>query len=57
MDQPAHLQRARALERLASDLHLLAFDVAEPSRCTGRSDRLTAEGERIAHGVRAVFRG
>jgi len=57
MAQPAHLVRARELEQLAGDLHALAFDVAEPSRCSGRVERLIAEGERIAQRVRAVFRG
>lgn len=57
MAQPAHLARARALEHLASDLHALAFDAAEPSRCSVRSERLIAEAERIAAAVRALFRG
>jgi hypothetical protein len=54
---PLHIEKARRIEQLASDLHNLAFDVAEPSRCVTRSDRLTAEGERIAAAVRAEFRG
>jgi hypothetical protein len=52
-----HIAKARRIEQLASDLHTLAFDVAEPSRCIARSDKLTAEGERIAAAVRAEFRG
>jgi hypothetical protein len=57
MPQPSHIERARRLEALASDLHSLAFDVGEPSNCIQRSERLTAEGERIAAAVRAEFRG
>jgi hypothetical protein len=57
MADPVHLGRSRRLELLASDLHSLAFYVAEPSRCIARSDRITAEGEPIAAEVRAVFRG
>lgn len=45
------------LERLAGDLHSLAFDIAEPSRTIERSERLIAEGERIADEVRAAVRG
>jgi hypothetical protein len=52
-----HIAKARRIEQLASDLHRLAFDVAEPSRCVTRSDQLTAEGERIAAAVSAEFRG
>lgn len=54
---PAPLTRSQQLERYAQDLYGLAFDVDEPSRTVERSDRLTAEGERIAAGIRAVFRG
>jgi hypothetical protein len=57
MPEPVHIAKARRIEQLASDLHSLAFDVAEPSRCIARSDQLTAEGERIAAAVRAEFRG
>jgi hypothetical protein len=64
MAQQAHAQRSRELEHIASDIHSLAFDVAEPSRSIARSDSLTAEGERIAaalhaaaNEVRALFRG
>jgi hypothetical protein len=57
MPEQSHIAISRRLEQLAGDLHALAFDVNEPSRCTTRSDRLTAEGERIASAVRAVFRG
>jgi hypothetical protein len=49
--------RARRLEQLATDVYRLAFDIAEPSRSIERSERLIAEGERIAHEVRAVVRG
>lgn len=48
---------ADRIETLASQLHMLAFDMREPSRSVERVDRLTAEGERIAAEVRAVFRG
>ncbi len=49
--------RGQLLERFASDLHNLAFDVDEPSNSVVRAERLIAEGERIAAGIRAVFRG
>jgi hypothetical protein len=48
---------ARELERLASALHALAFDMAEPARSHGEADRRIAEGERISAAVRAVVRG
>ena len=51
------MQQAQQLERLAADLHVLAFAIAEPSRSIQRSERLIAEGERIANEVRAVVRG
>ncbi len=54
------MQRASAahrLERLAGDLHMLSFDMAEPSTTIARAERLIAEGERIADEVRAVVRG
>ena len=64
MALPAHIAQSRALEHIASDVHNLAFEVAEPSRSIVRSDRMTAEGERIAAAlqaaaveVRALFRG
>lgn len=49
--------QAQQLERLASDLYALAADISIPSRTVQRSERLIAEGERIAHGVRVVVRG
>lgn len=48
---------ADQIERLAGDLHMLAFDMREPSRCIGRAERLIAEGERISAEVRALVRG
>ncbi|WP_240885709.1 hypothetical protein [Sphingomonas sp. SFZ2018-12] len=48
---------ARLLEQLASDLHMLAFDMAEPSRTVQRAERLIAEGERIAAQIRQIVRG
>ena len=45
------------MERLAGQLHMLAFDMREPSRTIDRSERLIAEGERIADEVRALVRG
>lgn len=48
---------ADQIERLAGDLHMLAFDMREPSRCLGRAERLIAEGERISAEVRALVRG
>lgn len=48
---------ADQMERLAGDLHMLAFDMREPSRSTERVDRIIGEAERIAGEVRAVVRG
>lgn len=48
---------SRRLEQLAGDLHSLAFDYAEPSRCHARAERMIDEGERIAREVREVVRG
>jgi hypothetical protein len=45
------------MEYLARDLHALAFDMAEPSRSTTRSERIIAEAERIAAEVRRTVRG
>lgn len=45
------------LERLAGELHGLAFDYAEQSRSIQRADRLIADAERIAAEVRAAVRG
>lgn len=45
------------IERLAGDLHALAFDMREPSRSTERAERIISEAERIASDVRAVVRG
>lgn len=49
--------KAAKLRTLAHDLSLLADEVEQPSRNTQRSDRLIADGERIAMATRAVFRG
>lgn len=49
--------KAAKLRTLAYDLSLLADEVEQPSRSTQRSDRLIADGERIAAETRAVFRG
>lgn len=48
---------ADQMERLAGDLHSLAFDMREPSRSISRSDRIIDEAERIANAVRSVVRG
>lgn len=48
---------ADIMERLAGDLHMLAFDMREPSRSVGRAERIIAEGERISAEVRALVRG
>lgn len=48
---------ADQMERLAGDLHSLAFDMREPSRSISRSDRIIDEAERIASAVRAIVRG
>lgn len=49
--------KAAKLRTLAHDLSLLADEVEQPSRSMQRSDRLIADGERIAAETRAVFRG
>lgn len=51
------LSPADRIERLAGDLHALAFDMREPSRSTERAERIINEAERIAGDVRAVVRG
>ena len=48
---------ADEMERLAGELHMLAFDMREPSRSICRSERLIDEAERIAGQLRAVVRG
>jgi len=48
---------ADQMERLAGELHSLAFDMREPSRSIGRVERIIAEGERISAEVRAIVRG
>lgn len=48
---------ADQMERLAGELHSQAFDMREPSRSIGRSDRIIGEAERIATEVRALVRG
>jgi hypothetical protein len=49
--------KAAKLRGLAYELSVLADEVEQPSRCTQRSERLIADGERIAAETRAVFRG
>lgn len=48
---------ADQMEHLACELHMLAFDMREPSRSTDRADRIIGEAERIAVEVRRVVRG
>lgn len=48
---------ADQIERLAGELHMLAFDMREPSRSIDRAERIIAEGERISAEVRALVRG
>lgn len=48
---------ADEMERLAGELHMLAFDMREPSLSIARSDRIIGEAERIAVAVRRVVRG
>lgn len=57
MAEPAHLAKARRLRQFASDLSELADRAEQPSRSIDRASALIAEGERIASGVRSVFRG
>lgn len=49
--------QAHALERLASDLHAVAFDFAEPARTLRFAEDRIAEVERICAAARAVVRG
>jgi cob(I)alamin adenosyltransferase len=51
------MQQAQQLERLASDLHAVAFDFAEPARSLQFAERRIAEVERICAEARAVVRG
>lgn len=53
----SEMARSRTLHSLASRLSMLADDVASPSSTVSRSDRLIAEAEDIAAGVRGCFRG
>lgn len=48
---------AKQLEHLAGDLHVIAFDFAEPSQSVHESDRRIAEVERIVAEARAAVRG
>jgi len=48
---------ADQMERLASELHMLAFDMREPSRSHDRAERIIGDGERIAAQARALVRG
>ena len=56
MPAPA-LNPADRIERLASQLHSVAFDMREPSRSIGRAERIISEVERIVAEARAVVRG
>jgi hypothetical protein len=49
--------QAQMLESLASDLHAVAFDFAEPAHCTREAERRIDEVERICAEARAVVRG
>jgi len=49
--------QAQQLERLASDMHAVAFDFAEPARSHDVAERRIAEVERICAAARAVVRG
>jgi hypothetical protein len=48
---------AERLEKLAGELHAVAFDFAEPARSVQFADRRIAEVERICADARAVVRG
>lgn len=50
-------RQAHELERLASELHSVAFDFLEPARSHAESDRRTEEVERICIAARAIVRG
>lgn len=54
MPQPS---AADHLERLAGDMHAVAFDFREPSRSVAYSERRIAEVERICAEARKVVRG
>lgn len=54
---PSHLAQARRIEQLASDLHTLSVDMAEPCRSHRQFEAMVEEGERIAATLRAEFRG
>jgi hypothetical protein len=48
---------ADLIERLAGDMHALAFDMREPGTSVAQSDRLIEEAERISLAIRRVVRG
>lgn len=49
--------RARILERCASDMHAVAFDYMEDARSIRESERRIDEVERICAEARAAVRG
>lgn len=53
----APLTAADLLERLAGDLHSVAFDFREPARSVPFADRRISEVERICDAARRVVRG
>jgi hypothetical protein len=55
--EPAMQEQARELERLASDMHAVAFDFAEPARSLRFAEERIAEVERICAAARALVRG
>jgi hypothetical protein len=48
---------ADQLERLAGDLHRVAFDYREPARSVSFAERRIDEVERICQAARAAVRG
>jgi len=53
----ARSDAAGRLGPLSRDLHRLISRCGEPAQSAAEAERRVAEGERIAAGIRAVFRG
>jgi hypothetical protein len=53
----APLTTADQLERLAGDLHSVAFDFRDPARSIAFAERRIAEVERICSAARRAVRG
>lgn len=55
--QPAPLTTAQVLERIAGEIHEMAFDYMEPARSHREADGRIARVEDIAARLRSAVRG